>query len=340
MEQSIWEHLSVYGSVDVVKQAYFRKHHRQLSAQKAIEITSHILQGRDYFEGVNHASQLTKPLLLYYGVLAFTRAVILFNDPRARETSLSSSHGLQIVGWQNTLSLGLKYLPDLQVRFCRGSFSEFAFVTSNNQNVRAITLLGNRREEDLIAVAGTRDVSTATLTLKDILERLPDLIEIYHRIYEELPRSYLCRAVFVTPPGALEINLRDFSGRAPTTQELKRHLALPDDARFSVFDKGENLYLHIDRLSRDDMVDSFPYVVSSGSKTFLLAPFSGGLKLSYFSLLFVASYMIGMMVRYFPTVWASLSRGINGDMVFPLLEASVNAVQRQFPVTLLEEFER
>lgn len=77
---SPWERLSLYESRDMVTQLYHRRHGRQTNDAKARAIASHMIQGRQYFESAQGAGELVRPLLLYYGVVALSRALILFLD--------------------------------------------------------------------------------------------------------------------------------------------------------------------------------------------------------------------------------------------------------------------
>ena len=69
-----------------------------------------------------------KPLLLYYGVLACCRGVILANNPKKKEESLKPRHGLETVDWQNTLSGGIKNVLELRIRATDGTFGELVDV--------------------------------------------------------------------------------------------------------------------------------------------------------------------------------------------------------------------
>ena len=69
-----------------------------------------------------------KPLLLYYGVLSCCRGVILASNPQKKEESLKPRHGLETVGWQNTLSGGIRNVLELRVQANDGTFRELVEV--------------------------------------------------------------------------------------------------------------------------------------------------------------------------------------------------------------------
>ena len=82
----------------------------------------------EYFKNAERSEMSVKPLLLYYGVLSCCRGVILANNPEKKEESLKPRHGLETVGWQNTLSGGIKNVLELRVQANDGTFRELVEV--------------------------------------------------------------------------------------------------------------------------------------------------------------------------------------------------------------------
>src|SRR5258708_28857042 len=126
-----WERLSLYESRDLLSRFFHKRHGRQLSAEKAYEIIAHLAQGRGFFASAQQSSELARPLLLYYGVYALSRGLVLFLDARMRESGLPPSHGIEAEGWQNSLSLGIDRLPDLPLKITGGTFGVLSRVTHN-----------------------------------------------------------------------------------------------------------------------------------------------------------------------------------------------------------------
>ncbi len=102
-ERDPWSRLSLYQSRDLLEERYKERHGGTPSDGKCREIASHLIQGGQYFAAAQSAGDLARPLLLYYGVLALTRALILFADKAARETTLAEAHGLAAHEWSNLL---------------------------------------------------------------------------------------------------------------------------------------------------------------------------------------------------------------------------------------------
>jgi hypothetical protein len=57
-------------------------------------------------------------------------------------------------------------------------------------------------------------------------------------------------------------------------------------------------------------------------------------------MLFLAAYAVGMLVRYYPTLWQGMSSIRPGDHAFPLLRAAVAHIERRFPMEVVNFFER
>ena len=73
MDRTVWEPLQRFESRDYLTKYYKQKHDRDLSEKRSQEIGASFIQGREYFTSALNASNLVKPLLLYYGITALSR---------------------------------------------------------------------------------------------------------------------------------------------------------------------------------------------------------------------------------------------------------------------------
>jgi hypothetical protein len=71
----------------------------------------------------------------------------------------------------------------------------------------------------------------------------------------------------------------------------------------------------------------------------LKLPTAGGVVLSSLLALYLASYAAGMLVRYHPGYWTTVAGGGKGDKMGPIVSAAASAVEKRFPVLVLEELE-
>jgi hypothetical protein len=171
----VWSRLFLYESRDQVTRRWELRHDLEASAGKARDINSALAQGREYFEASEHAGELVRPLLLYYGVLAMSRGVVLFADREGREATLSQAHGLQLQGWDGLESgaAAAAHLHELSVRVTGGTFAELAKATRNTerewiegQDLLSFVEVTRPREVDL------RD---RTLAVQQLMQRVPAL---------------------------------------------------------------------------------------------------------------------------------------------------------------------
>jgi hypothetical protein len=55
--------------------------------------------------------------------------------------------------------------------------------------------------------------------------------------------------------------------------------------------------------------------------------------------MFALAYCLGMLVRYYPTLWLTLSSQAPGDVAFPLLREARIIVEQHVPRLVFEQFE-
>ena len=68
----------------------------------------------------------------------------------------------------------------------------------------------------------------------------------------------------------------------------------------------------------------------------IIAPFEENTRFSEIAVVFLLSYYLGMLVRYYPTHWISLIQGDNGDEYWPILNRAQNYVLQVFPELCIE----
>jgi hypothetical protein len=94
----------------------------------------------------------------------------------------------------------------------------------------------------------------------------------------------------------------------------------------------------IKHMSVEEMEAALPAIATeSGGALYFIAPFPNGVRMSTLSLLFVASYVVGMLARYYPTHWLSLLGRQKGDFTLPLLQKTLKTIELRFPELVLAE---
>jgi hypothetical protein len=52
--------------------------------------------------------------------------------------------------------------------------------------------------------------------------------------------------------------------------------------------------------------------------------------------MYIVSYVLGMMARYFPTTWISLKRVDKGDKIYPFIHRILDFIKERFPEQVLD----
>ena len=99
------------------------------------------------------------------------------------------------------------------------------------------------------------------------------------------------------------------------------------------------LTLKIPHKPDNSHVKDFPVFHHRGEAPFMdvIVDFPGGDKLSEFYKMYLVAYILGMLVRYFPSKWMTLLRGGPGDLVKPLLFKAIEAVETGFAEQLTQQ---
>jgi hypothetical protein len=345
MSGATWERLSFFESTDFVADAYKTRHHESLPASKAHEITSHLRQGREYFQSAAGAGDLVQPLLLYYGSLSLARGLILFLNPDKTESNLTSGHGLGTKAWEATLTGGLTQIPNLTISVGEGTFSELATATSNTERFR-IFLAPYPRKRGL-KTKGTETLSSGmTVTIREVLARLPELSRHFQRTFKEFPECFPAFVMMLSPETQTDVDVLDLYGNLPDDARIRASLGLPPDLVLAR--RGEhplvgpipNVGFRLLHKSLDEFFEKSPPIVNDRDETiFLVARLQVGLRLSSLSYHMLIAYAMGMIVRYYPSQWSRLVTGGRGDYALPILRASVSLVETNLPRLILLDLE-
>lgn len=339
-----WSRLSLFTSREVLERKYHAKHARQLSTGKAKEIISHLEQARQYFESAESAGVLAGPLELYYGVLAFCRAIVLLRSPAAREATLKKGHGLH-----TTLS-GDSSLDQIDVRIEAGTFEELLDATGNTEQIEIpnwtsgaenATLLGDVR----FLQALPRPANGDHFRLLELLGRIPRVRQLFGESLAVGPNCHEGWARVMLPEGK-EVSFTiwaDSPGR-PSVEELRQSLGLPDHTTLN--EQQYRAYGSIEmsiraREGEASVYSQLPHIgrTSSWGHSFV-ERYPGGWSLSRLASYFAASHILSALVRYHPTRWAELVNHERDDRLLPVISETRRLIQSEFAALVLEELER
>lgn len=262
--------------------------------------------------------------------------MVLANNPKKKEESLKPGHGLETIDWRNTLAGGIRSVLDLRIRATDGTFCELMDVCWHLNTLHlfdgptnSVVSTGQPLGQVRFATDGSQ------LTLEDLVSRLyqtglayPDLTgkrpKMYHgaRIASHRPGVHLAFPLLGIPDELKRLADRP-NVHVGSSNQIAPGLRQADDAGDClIFVRGQ---------SAADLAD-FPVSHYGGTGGFMVVmlDFPNGDKLTEFVKLYLVSYILGMLVRYYPSIWTALLRNEKGDFAQPLLVDAIEAVEDNF----------
>ncbi|CAM3342586.1 hypothetical protein DESA109040_08615 [Deinococcus saxicola] len=353
--RSAWDNLSLYESTELLKVFHKERFKREINTGKAYEIASHISQGREYFESASVSSPLVKPLLIYYGVLALSRALILFSNEKNRESSLAQSHGLTALNWNKTLSSGIQNLDKIEIR-AEGGGTLSQLIDVQNVHELWINNINPLFPYMPIKLTNVSWNKSFTLNLDDLLARTPELISTYLKVMGQKPK---CRKARVALDVSDISDLSSAGNKAALAtanmgagfedfEEIKKYFKIPeisssriDHTFFNQDIRAVSIITEFNIESIRDMNSLFLScedlndIYENNMDGYLVFNLNSGAKLSKLTRMYCLSYTLGMLVRYNPTSWSSLINKRSGDKYLPLLKSATEMLESLFPEAIL-----
>ena len=318
-----WHELTNFESRDLVFEAYQRKHCREPNASRIKEITANFIQARAYFESASRAAITVKPLLQYYGVASLTKGLILTVSSSKGAEALKPSHGLKPQNWGATLTTGLGAFGELSVKINKGTFYELLEVTGNSSYLKEQSIPVNLKIKFPMPRYGE------VFSISDIAACMPEVASDYE-IWAGTP---LVSADIISFKHNKQTKRFEFSFLSDTKAEIiQEFFSETRDVVETPYGKR--------KISIPDSYHPFFGQILDRVRGFgsihLVKPIRGSIYLNNLGLYFGASYILGMVVRYFPAVWISLGRQEKGDRIAPLVRRLVTLIQDRFPQIVLD----
>lgn len=319
-----WQHLLSLESRDAVSRWFNKLHSRELNARRAKEITAAAKQGREYFRNAKESAYSVKPLLTFYGVTCLSRSLLLLLKPSGGEESLTAGHGLETVAWAGNMSgesgEALRSIPKLRIRTTSGLFTDFIKQTDNRATIHVSSSAVDWSICYDIPPLGTE------ITFNELCARTPDLKSDYESaggsplysvasdVSYNHATGFRARLSESNPPAELVSYFLSsgYTGVANAgTETFKKHLPL--------------------------FVQTYAKKMFGSIPTLHLAPpFKDGALYSQLGTTYMISYILGMLVRYYPTHWISLIQGDKGDTWWPTINQAQHLVEKSYPELIIE----
>jgi len=330
MDKQVWQDLLALESRDIVSQWFEKIHHRQLNARRSIEITMAARQAREYFRNASTADYSVRPLLTFYGVASLSRSVTLLFTKNTGEVALKPGHGLDTVGWASELlgelRDGLKNVGNLKVQISAGLFDDFIQSTHNRLPVHINGEKVDWRIDYHPPKSGTE------ISLLDILRRLPDLSREHKVTNEEVLYAYVNE---MKSEDGSTVQIVATSDQA----ERLSHLFQRHGYNVSVDDRKMTFVIPEMLLSRIPFQLFHTYLDKAFGKIpnlHIAVPIESGERYSQLSFTYMLGFILGMLVRYYPTQWGSLIGGAKGDLLWPTINRAQQIVEETFPELINE----
>lgn len=330
MDKEVWQALLALENRDIVSQWFDKIHHRQLNERRSLEIMMAAKQSREYFRNASVADYSVRPLLTFYGVASLSRSVSLLFMKTTGEPALTAGHGIETIGWPAALSgdisASLKQIKDLKIKVSSGLFSDFIQHTRNRMPVHIHGEAVDWRIDFHIPETGTE------LTLGDILDRLPDLSREQRVVGDEILYAAVNEIKSIDPHTLQVKALSEHASRlGPLFEKAGYSVSVADG--LIVFTIPEIVLARIPpqftHAYLDKMFNKIP-------RLYVVVPIETGGRYSQLGFTYMLGFMLGMLVRYFPTHWGSLIGGAKGDRFWPTINRAQRVVEETFPELIYE----
>lgn len=315
---------------DIVKIWYRKIHNRELSLGRIIEINSSAKQFSEFFRNAEKSSNIVKPLLLFYGITSLSKSLILLLKKNGGEETLKNGHGLHITNWNNILhtqnfSDGLRNIGNLEIEIQNGLFYEFIRTTNNKTLVHL-----NGSEVDFALSYDLPNLGNR-YTLREFISRIPDFNKDINDL--NINPQYATMHSLTYSEG-IGFNLSLFKCNI----DLENYLYRKNFIKTS-YNEANNISTY-----NTYSIETNPFVLHEYiNKTLgaipnpnLVIPFNNNQCLSELCMVYIISYYLGMLVRYYPTHWTALVQGYNGDIYWPILNRAIRYTEYVFPELIVE----
>lgn len=246
---------------------------RELSLERANQISVCLEQGRLLFEAAYDVAWEIKPLLVYYGMVGFAKAIFLSRKLGKLE-SLPQRHGLRDISESPLIEeMRVKIEKDGTFQGLNDSCSELEGLIFHDSKRNKLRFSNPTSE--------AASLEGKEIILKDILARIPGLEYLYRKTFGEVPRVVHCSHfgsdydyehviqfdVHDPPPftdlSSLELSVKDLRRRFPFLENWRVKYAAPGiqvtfanlvqdgDSEFSpdvLVERSRDFYLDIERI--------------------------------------------------------------------------------------------
>lgn len=330
INQEVKQQLLQLENRDVVKNWFKRIHGRELNTTRAREINAAAKQAAEFFRNAENASYSVRPLHTYYAIYSLSRALVLLLKKQGGENTLKEGHGLSTDNWLSILYGGkddnnLKDIGKLRVKTRKGLFSELVNETDN------YTTIHINSEGVNWGISYNIPNEGYIFTLDELISRIPDL---QNDIKELGVDENFCRVngLNYTEKDGFSCDIYGNNENVLEPYKGKGYQTLLKIPNVNLTCSSEQINSFVPQFLHKYVQKDFGAIPS----LYIIKPFDEDIRFSEISIVFLMSYYLGMLVRYYPTHWISLIQGDNGDRYWPILNRAQNYVLQVFPELCIE----
>lgn len=316
--------LRQFESKTILAEKYAQAHPNNTpSAAKLKSIAMTMRQGREFFDAAASSDYLTRPIQHYYGIFAYSRAMVMMLDAHATEDSLSQSHGLSVESMPRRIRSATELL-NLDIKIIGGAFMEWANVAQSQFALRHNSSKRN----------GALGYDPPSVDSKVSIEQLLSLIPETWEELRGLTNKQYAHLIYNASDTVLDRNVWALDGKA--SQEDIKACFPPVEAS-----KITNLNEMNWKVDAGDHEEFVPQIVQENEMGFnigsvLIAPPIYDLRMCPLMPYYVASYAFSMLARYRPSIWGEIWSMGRTDSAYPVLERVMDATQDWYQYMLVE----
>jgi hypothetical protein len=356
-------------STDNLKRVVKKSLGREPNSELARGATVCLQHGRLYFEAAEKSPIEIKPLLIFYGILNYSKGLVIARKLMKIET-LQQTHGIDDISSQTSK------LEELTVKSKgKGTFQEFNDSVCELDCVDYKNVRLNRYDYITITTVDSSLLENREFTLKDILARMHRLASLYSETFCEDAKTIRCDISYSDRQhGLAELHITtddvitDSQSRESIVAKLKNKYPFLENWCLTLaqgaFDHSNLTFVNFDKSSTATIskggkegVNGFYYVdpfvtglkhgqyncvnfwnimqpIGGGpaNEPYLIEPFDN-ICISELSLYYLGMFLLSSLVRYRPQIWMhSLSRLATSDL--PSDDAALALIEKFIEDTL------
>ena len=358
-----WNKIRFLESSTNLKAAIKKATGRIPSTEIARDIAACLQQGRLFFEIAASAPLQVQPLQIYYGIVGFSKAIILARSVHSIST-IAQSHGLSDISEPNT------QIENLRLKFqARGVFQQF------NDAIAPLGRVNYYDDSNMLQFALkpfglATSLSGGSCSLADVIARIPGLQTLYRRTFSE---DAACLAVnFFHQYNSVQLRIddphlfRDKEDLQTRVRLWRERYPWLDDWCFTeathAWGNSILLFYNQEKPALGEFSDRRLVAAANGFASpqshqpfirfeSIVPALAGGLTvthpttiqplngvlLSEFSLQFCGAFLLSSLVRYRPQLWqhalshTALEHRVVDDRALSLIEAFLHQTLSEFP---------